>query len=297
MFGTFGNSFKLLSVSWSVLASNRELLLFPLMACGALFFVFVYTAAAFWAGGTFDRIGPDYHFYLADFIFLTLAYFLASFVIVYFGAALAAAAYQHMEGFNPDIQTGLMAANDRLGAVAGWSAIAASVALVLNEMSDSRSLLGRIFGVALRMLWGYSTFFVVPVLVIESASPMDALSRSTELFRQQWGKTMVANFGFGLAYAVVALLALGPAALLYFGLGSLFLAISAGAVLLTLGLATLKALETVYLVALYDYSATGRIGGGFTDSMLRDAWVSKQDRGRFRPSMPERPSSRYGRAA
>ena len=296
MVGTLGNSFRLLMVSWRILTSDRELVLFPLMTCGALFFVFAYTTAAFWAGGTFDRIGPDYHFYLADLIFLGLAYFLASFVIVYFNAALAASAYQRLEGFHPDLGTGLMAANDRLGAIAGWSAIAASVALVLNELSDRRSLIGRVFGVALRLLWSYSTFFVVPVLVIESASPVDALSRSTDLFRQQWGKTLVANFGFGMAYAVVAVLALGPAALLYFGLGSMFLAVITGALLLTLGVAMVKALETIFVVTLYDYAATGRIGGGFSDSMVQDAYVSKQERGRFRPNQVQRPAG-YRRAA
>lgn len=290
MFGTLGNSLKLLGVSWSILKSDRQLILFPLMGGGSLFFVFVYTAAAFWAGGTFDRIGPDYHFVLADFIFLALAYFLASFAIVYFNAALAAAAYQRMEGFHPDLGMGLMAANDRLGAIASWSALAASVVLMLNELSNSRSLIGRVFGFALRMLWSYSTFFVVPALVIESASPLDALSRSTELFRQQWGKTLVANFGFGLAYGVVALVALGPAALLYFGLGSTFMAVTVGAAFITLGFAMVKALETIFTVALYDFAATGRIAGGFSDSMVREAYVSKQDRGRFRPDEVERPA-------
>jgi Family of unknown function (DUF6159) len=296
MFGTLGNSFKLLRISWDVLKSDRELILFPLMSGGALFFVFVYTAVAFWAGGTFDRIGPHYHFYLADFVFLGLAYFLASLVIVYFNAALSAAAYQRLEGFSADLSTGLMAANDRLGAISGWSAIAATVALALNELSDSRSMLGRVFGFALRMLWGYSTFFVVPVLVIESASPLEALSRSTELFRQHWGKAMVSNFGFGLAYIAVAMLALAPAALLYFGLGSMFLTIVVGVGVLTFGIATVKALETIFLVALYDYAATGRVGDDFTGSMIREAYVSKQDRGRFRPDYGERPAS-YRRAA
>jgi hypothetical protein len=296
MFGTLGNSFKLLGISWGILRSERELLLFPLMAGGALFFVFVYTAAAFWAGGTFDRIGPDYHFVLADFVFLALAYFLASFVIVYFSAALAAAAHQRLEGFEPNIGIGLAAANDRLGALAGWSVVAASVAMALNQLSDSRSIIGRSFGFALRLLWSYSTFFVVPVLVIESASPLDVLGRSTDLFRQQWGRTMVANFGFGIAYVLVALLALGPAGLLYLGLGSMFLAVTVGIALLTLGVATVKALEVIFTVTLYDYAATGRVGGGFSDSMVQDAWVSKQDKGRFRPNMPERPVG-YRRAA
>jgi hypothetical protein len=296
MFGTLGNSLRLLNVSWKILKSDRELVVFPLMAGGALFFVFAYTAGAFWAGGTFDRIGPDYRFNLADFVFLALAYFLASFVIVYFNAALVAAAYQRLEGFNPDMRTGLMAANDQLGAITGWSAVAATVALVLDQLSDRRSILGKVFGFALRTLWGYSTFFVVPVLVVESASPLDALSRSTDLFRQQWGKAMVSNYGFGIAYAIVLLLALGPAALFYFGLGSTFLAVLVGATLLTLGVATVKALETIFMVTLYDYAATGRIGGGFSDSMVQDAYVSKLDRGRFRPDQVERPGG-YRRAA
>jgi Family of unknown function (DUF6159) len=296
MFGTLGNSIKLLGISWNVLKSDRELVLFPLMSGGALFFVFVYTAAAFWAGGTFERIGPHYHFYLADLIFLALAYFLASLVIVYFNAAMTAAAYQRLEGFSTDLRSGIMAANDRLGAIGAWSAVAATVALLLNQMSDNRSILGRVFGFALRTLWGYTTFFVVPVMVIENTSPMDALSRSTELFRQQWSKATVSNFGFGLAYVLAALLALGPAALLYFGLGSTFLAIVAGAGLLTFSVATVKALETIFVVALYDYAVTGRIGNDFTGSMVRDAYVSKQDRGKFRPDYGERPTS-YRRAA
>jgi len=296
MFGTLGNSLKLLRVSWNILKSDRELVVFPLMSGGALFFVFVYTAAAFWAGGTFDRIGPHYHFYLADLIFLALAYFLASLVMVYFNAALTAAAHQRLEGFNADLRTGLMAANDQLGAIGAWSVAAATVALVLNQLSDNRSILGRIFGFALRMLWGYATFFVVPVLVLESAGPLDALSRSTELFRQQWSKTMVSNFGFGLAYVIVALLALGPAAALYLGLGSTFLAVVAGVALLTLGIATVKALETIFVVALYDYAVTGRVGGDFSEAMVRDAYVAKQDRGKFRSDYGERPAS-YRRAA
>jgi hypothetical protein len=279
MLGTLGNSLKLLSISWRVLRSDSELTLFPLMSGAALFFVFIYTVAAFWAGGTFDRIGPDYSFYLADLVFLGLAYFMASFVIVYFNSALVAAAYARLEGWNPDVRTGLNAANDRLGAILGWSAIAATVALVLDQLGSDDSLIGKLLGFVLKLIWGYATFFVVPVLIVESASPMDALSRSTDLFRQQWGKAMVANFGFGLGYLLVAAVALGPAALLYFGLDSLVLALLVGGALLTFGIAVVKALEVIYLTALYDYAATGRVGGDYSDQMLQGAYVGKKQRG------------------
>jgi len=279
MFGTLGNSLKLLSISWRVLRSDKELTLFPVMSGAALFLVFVYTAAAFWAGGTFDRIGPDYSFYLADWIFLGLAYFMASFVIIYFNSALVAAAYGRLEGWNADLRTGINAANDRLGAIFGWSLIAATVAMVLDQLSDSSSLIGKLLGFILKLVWGYATFFVVPVLIIEGASPMDALSRSTDLFRQQWGRAMVANFGFGIAYVVVAAIALAPAALLYFGLGSLVLAILVGGLLITFGIAVVKALEVIFLTALYDYAATGRMGGDFNEQMIHGAYVAKNQRG------------------
>jgi hypothetical protein len=282
MFGTLGNSIKLLLISWRILQTDRQLLLFPLMSGAALFFVFAYTAAAFWAGGTFERIGPDYRFYLPDLVFLALAYFLASFVIVYFNAALVAVAYQRLEGWGADWRTGLNAANDRLGDILAWSAIAASVALILDQLSDANSIIGRALGFVLRLMWGYATFFVVPVLIVEGAGPLDALSRSTELFRRQWGRAVVANFGFGLGYVVVATIALAPAAALYFGFGSLVLAVLAGAALLVLGIATVKALETVFLVALYDFAATGRMGGDFNDAIVRDAYVEKKQRGAWK---------------
>jgi hypothetical protein len=49
--------------------------------------------------------------------------------------------------------------------------------------------------------------------------------------------------------------------------------------LLTLGIALVKALETIFLTALYDYAATGRIGGDYTDAMLQGAYVAKGERG------------------
>lgn len=77
---------------------------------------------------------------------------------------------------------------------------------------------------------------------------------------------------------------------------TIFLAVTLGAGLLTLAVALVKALEIIYRVALYDYAATGRIGGGFSESMVQDAYVSKRERGAFRRDQVERPAGR-GRVA
>ncbi|HWO73245.1 MAG TPA: DUF6159 family protein [Dehalococcoidia bacterium] len=269
-----GNTLQLLSISWQILRKDRELCLLPLMCGGVLFLVFAYTGAALWAGGTFERIGPDYRFYLADLIFVVLAYCMASFVIVYFNAAIVAAAHQRLEGWEADIRTGLNTANDRLGSLFIWSVMAGTVGLFLHQLSDSRSLLGKHLGFVLDVVWGYVTLFVVPGMVVEGAGATDALARSTDLFKQTWGKSYVATFGFGVAYFAVAIVAALPAALLLMLLGPAAAAVAAAAVFL-MGVAFVQCCETIFVVALYDYAVTGRANGEFPDYVLRGAYAPK----------------------
>jgi len=269
-----GNTLQLISISWQILRKDRELCLLPLMCGGVLFLVFAYTGAALWAGGTFERIGPDYRFYLADLIFVVLAYCMASFVIVYFNAAIVAAAHQRFEGWEADIRTGLNTANDCLGSLFIWSVMAGTVGFFLHQLSDSRSLLGKHLGFVLDVVWGHVTLFVVPVMVVEGAGATDALARSTDLFKQTWGKSYVATFGFGVAYFAVALVAALPAALLFMLLGPAAAAVAAAAVFL-MGVAFVQCCETIFVVALYDYAVTGRANGEFPDYVLRSAYVPK----------------------
>ena len=45
------------------------------------------------------------------------------------------------------------------------------------------------------------TFFVVPIIVSENIGPINAIKRSTSLFKQTWGDQVVANFGFGIFFS------------------------------------------------------------------------------------------------
>jgi len=281
MRSALGNTFQLISISWQVLRKDRELSLLPLMCGAVLILVFAYTGAALWAGGTFDRLAADYRFYLADLAFVVLAYCTACFVIVYFNAAIAAAAHQRLEGWEADIRTGLNTANDRLGAIFLWSIMAGTVGFFLHQLSDSRSIIGKHLGFVLDLVWGYVTLFVVPAMVVEGAGATDALARSTELFKQTWGKSYVAAFGFGIAYFLVALAAALPAALVFFVFGPVA-AVVAGAAVFLMGVAFVQCCETIFVVALYDYAVTGRANGEFPDRVLRGAYVRRAGLGEWR---------------
>jgi hypothetical protein len=289
MFATLGNTLKLLKVSLDVLMRERDLLYFPMLSSIALIFVLAYVFIALSAGGAIDRIANGAQFQTADFIFLGIAYFGASFVIVYFNTALVAAAHYRLSGGDPDFRFGLEAANDRLGAIFVWSAILATVGVLLRQLASSSGIVGRAAGFIVEMLWAWATFLVIPVMVIETASPVEAMRRSTELFKETWGRQLVANFGFGAAYFLVAVAAIVPAAGLYLLTSSIVLPIAVAAWIYVFGGSMVRSLESVFTVALYNYATSGRGDGDFPDEFLRDAYVYKSDRGKFGPpSIPRR---------
>jgi hypothetical protein len=289
MFSTFGNTLKLLRISMDVLLRERDLIYFPMLSSIALIFVLAYVFIALSAGGAVDRIANGAEFHTADFVFIGIAYFGASFVIVYFNTALVAAAHYRLMGGAPDFRFGLEAANDRLGAIFVWSAISGTVGVLLRQLANNHGIVGRVAGFIVEALWAWATFMVVPVMVVESATPLEAMRRSTELFKETWGRQLVANFGFGVVYFVLTVVAVAPAVLIYLATSSLVLPIAVGAWIYIFGGSMVRSLEAVFAVALYNYATSGHGDGVFPDEFLRDAYVHKSDRGRFGPpSIPRR---------
>ena len=289
MFRTFGNTVSLLGTSWRVLRSDG-LTTFPFAAGSALLAILVYVLVAFQYGGTFGRVRNGFDVLPADFIFLGLAYLGASFVIVYFSSALVAAAHYRIVGGVPDFRFGLEAANDRLGAIALWSVIACTVGLVVKQVASSGGVVGRAGGFFAELLAGWAPFLVVPVMIVEGAPPLEAMRRSTDMFKETWDRQQVGNFGFGMLYFALLGLAIAIAA------GLLALGAASGAAVLlaltffALSAATLKCLETVFVVALYNYATVGESDGAFPKSVLREAFVSRKAKGRFGapPTTPQR---------
>lgn len=291
MFRTFGNTLTLLGTSWKVLRAE-SLMMFPLATGFSLLAVLLYVLVAFEYGGTFDRMSNGFDVLPADFIFLGLAYLGASFVIVYFSAALVAAAHYRIVGGAPDFRLGLEAANDRLGAIALWAVIAGTVGLVAKQLASSGGVVGRAGGFFAELLSSWATFLVIPVMIVEGSPPIDAMRRSTDMFKETWGRQLVGNFGFGLLYFALLLAAIGVAGVFLFLGTSTGFAVIVAMMLFALAVATVKCLETVFIVALFNYATVGETDGAFTEEVLRNAYVYKKAKGRFGP-----PTARHRAAA
>jgi hypothetical protein len=280
MFGTISNTWQLMKLSGSLLSQDRKLMLLPLFSLLGLALVGAVFLGVFATAGTLGRLGNDSSLTALDYVITALLYLAGSFVTIYFNSALVAAAYAQLRGENVTVGSAIAVANQHLPSIFGWACFATTVGLVLSLVRRNNGLVGRLVGAILGGIWAYMTFFVVPVLVIEGLSPIDAVKRSTSLLQQTWGRQLVSTFGFGIAHVVVFAVAAIIAVLIWaIGLPLeatiALIVLIAGPVLLG-GIVALMAAEGIFTSALYAYATTGSAPGAFNEDLLRRAYRSKE---------------------
>ena len=273
MFDRFSRSWELVKASASVLRSDKELLVFPVLSgIAAMIVVATFLVPAF-AMRLFDGeagIGTA----VIGFLFYLCQYF----VIFFFNAALVAAAMIRLEGGDPTVADGLRAARERIVPILGYAAIAATVGMLLQAMKNKENnVVMRIVGSLLGVAWTLASFLVVPVLVMQNVGPIDAIKRSVELLKRTWGENAIGNVGIGLVFGLVTALVVVVAAVLVFlaasvsGALAVTVAVFAVLALVTLGIIQ-SALAGVYSAALYRYATVGEAPAGFSGTGLQTAF-------------------------
>ena len=271
MFRTIGHTFELMKMSWRVLMMDRELILFPIMSGVALLVLVVVMLGVGGATGTLDRVseGSSESLGAADAILGAAFVFVSSAIVIFFNAALIAAALERLRGGDPNIASGLRAASARLPQILAWALITVIVSMILQALRERGGIAGSIASMIGGVAWSLATFFVIPVLVTEGVGPIEAIKRSAGLLRQTWGNQVTANFGFMIVGLLAVLVAIVPAALLFFV--HPLLGIAVGVPLVAVAIGTVQALEGIFKAALYDY-ASGDDPHGFDRDTLAGAY-------------------------
>ncbi|MDE2932587.1 MAG: DUF6159 family protein [Chloroflexota bacterium] len=269
MFATIGHTFDLMKMSWRVLMLDRELILFPIMSVVAL----VAVAAAVLGGGllsgAFGLAQEGGEGSTGDLALGLLLAFVSMAVVIFFNAALVAAAMERLRGGDPSVTSGLKAASARVPQILAWAVVVTAVMLILRAIRNRGGIAGQIAAMFGEAAWELASFFAVPFIVEEGVGPFDALRRSASLLRQTWGRQITAGFGFGLLTIVAVIVAVLIAVLL--AAIHPFLGLAIGIPLVGLAWATVTALEGIFKAALYDY-ATGREPHGFDQASLQNAY-------------------------
>lgn len=280
MSNRFERSWELVKASASVLRQDKELLLFPLISSGALLLValcFLLPAVGLGALDGLERENLSAGHYLVAFLF----YFSQYFVIFFFNAGLVGAALIRLDGGDPTFADGMRIAKSRIGVIAGYAAIAATVGMILRAIQERVGFVGKIIVGLLGVGWSIATYLVVPVLVHRDVGPVEAVKESAALLKETWGENVIGRAGLGIAFAAIFIgVAIFGAFIVFvaFLTKSVFVIVLAFFVTaLAVGLTALvqTALAGIYAAALYRFATTGKEAEGFDPKMLKLAFGPK----------------------
>jgi Family of unknown function (DUF6159) len=281
MFEKFSRSWELVKASGDVLATDKQLLVFPLIssiAAGVVSLAFILPALGLGVldgleGGKALSAGT----YLLGFLFYLTQYF----VIFYFNAALIGAVMIRLDGGSPTVGDGLRIANSKLGAIFGYAMIAATVGMILRAIQERVGFIGSIITGFIGVAWTLATSMVVPVLVTKDIGPIEAVKESAMLLKKTWGENIIGNAGIGIVFGffqIVTIVIAGALLFAAFGTKSV-VAIVGVVVLAVIALILLAlvqaALTGIYSAALYRYADTGEGSLGFDKNLLGTAFAPK----------------------
>jgi hypothetical protein len=189
-----------------------------------------------------------------------------------------------VSGYEPSLAGGLRAAEERLGPIVAWSAVATLVGILFQAVQQIPYVggwVGRAVAIAGGLAWSVATFFVVPIIVLHGTGARESIRRSAATFRERWGETLTGN----LAIGAVMVIAFVPAGAL---LGAGVVAWrdgdpGVGAPLAMSGMALMmaaaslsSALTVLFQLFLYRHVALGASDGPFAVSDLERAVKPKR---------------------
>tara|TARA_R110002095_G_scaffold184553_3_gene161739 strand:+ start:2617 stop:3465 length:849 start_codon:yes stop_codon:yes gene_type:complete len=282
MFTRISNGWALTKQSFRVLMLDKELLLFPIMSGFSCLLVLASFAAPLWNSKYINVVMNEQQLPQdpVAYIILFAFYFVNYFVIIFFNSALMACAIIRLKGGNPTVGDGFRAAMNRLPQIAGWALVSATVGFILKLIESRSEKIGQIVAGLLGMAWSITTYFVIPVLVVEQQNPFEAMKRSVGILRKTWGESLVANFGIGMIVFLIMI----PIILLIVTGGFIIAAgnvllggvlIATGFILILLVSLVSSALHSILIATIYLFAAEDQVPQQFDRDLIAHAFRHK----------------------
>lgn len=261
-----------------MLKKDKELVFFPILSFTAvILLLFILLNFYFLFGGNYIGSSP----FKPLNIFTVLFYELTYFIVVFFNTGLITCVYKRLNGEPCAFKDGLVNAIKHIPAILIWVLISSTVGLLLNAISNKSNILGRIVSSMIGFAWSLATFFVVPVLVLQHKSPLQALKESGAIFKRTWGEEIVGGTSMGLFFVLLTILAALPSFLgiflaIYLGYSAVFI----GGLIVTIAswiiiVILFASLNTIFVTALYIYGITGKISSIYDSDLIKNAFKKK----------------------
>jgi hypothetical protein len=279
MFESLSRSWALVQASLNVLRADKELVLYPIVSMLGMIVVTLLFVLPLAATGLFRAFTDGDGLNAAGVVVLFIFYVVSYTVIFFCNSALVAGALLRLDGGDPTLSYGFQEASKRLPNIVGYAVIAATVGMILQAIRERSNLIGQIVVSIIGGAWNLVTFLVVPVLIVENVSPLDAIKRSFALLKQTWGEQIIGNFSIGAVFGLITLVIVfgGIGLIVVFAESAPGLAILLVIVMMIalVGIGLLSsALNGVYTAALYRYATTGAVDF-FDEGLIQGAFKRK----------------------
>ncbi|WP_069132173.1 DUF6159 family protein [Rhodohalobacter halophilus] len=266
----FSATWSLMKSSLLILLEDKKMLLFPIfsgictLAIGLTFIVPIVFQQGLNIFGFLDAL-PEAMMFITIFMFYLLTYF----VMIFFNSGAVLYAIKHIKGEQPTFGDVFQQLRDRIGHILGWTAIAATVGLIINTIENQSDWVGKIVAGLIGLSWTVTSFMVIPVLIVEQKGPIEALKESAGMLKKSWGEQLIGHFSFGLIFTAL-LMGAAIVTIPLFLLGDIFILIALTILILfglTLGILQ-WILQSIFMATLYLYVREQRLPGSFTQSQI-----------------------------
>jgi len=285
----FSRSWQITKLSFSVINKDRELLGFALLS---FIFSAIFSIAMIVPSVLTDLISGDKSYdtleiYQYALIFIT--YFGLAFIATFFNVCVVYTTKVRFEGGDATFSESIRFALSRIGLIARWSVLSATVGLLLNMLERIAASFGKVGEIVARIIialmgaaWSIATIFVVPILVYDGVGPIDAVKKSMRAVKETWGENIVKSLGLGLmsilAFLLVGGVSVGLTILLanQFDAAGLLTGIAIGGCLLLLTGLIFKVAGLIFSTALYVYANEQIVAADFNENVIKGAFKTKK---------------------
>ena len=214
--------------SWSIFQSSmvlirqeKKLLLFPILSAVILLLLLLLVAFAggvtsFFASASetaaaapaAPEAGDPEAIHIAEVVFIFLLYLLMVTAANFCNVAFYSEIIRGLYGEPVSILHGFRFACSRFKAIVLWSALAATVGIILRTLEKRSGLFGAIALKLIGVVWAVASCFAIPVLVCDENlnNPIEALRRSASAIRRTWGESLIGFLGLQSLSFLVAIL-------------------------------------------------------------------------------------------
>jgi Family of unknown function (DUF6159) len=286
VFDKISRSWNLAGECWDILKEDPALLIFPLLSSLTIMVVLASFAVPIWlAHHSLESAAGDgsttHTARLLSYVGIYVFYVISYSIMMFFNSALIAVVLQRLDGEPAGVGDGLQAALSNLPAIIGYALIAAMVGTILRAIEERVGFIGRIVTAMIGGAWTLATAMTLPVLIVENVGPVEAISRSLDLLRKNWGENLIGNGGISIGVAVIGIpICLLAGLFMMFAISSKALAmIIIAAFVLLMSVVSLSlvsaTLHAIYTAALYRFATGSKDNGGIGRDLLAGAFQPK----------------------